>query len=126
MDEYFAESGRLIIDNNKAYIGFIQRKMKVGFSRACRIMNQLEDAGAVGSEEGTNPRRILMSRAEFEQYLKDNPDGPPERPRTANYAPEEKKEKTFTALVCEKCGGTLKFKGPYWTCESCGTSYIRD
>lgn len=126
MDELFSNAGRIVISKNKAAIGLIQREMKTGFIRACRIMDQLEDAGVVGPEEGMNPRKILMNSAQFEQYLKDYPDGPPERPRTANYAPEEKKVKTFTALVCEKCGGTLKFKGPYWTCESCGTSYIRD
>ena len=42
---------------------------KVGFNRAARIMDQLEEAGVVGPEEGTKPRKILMSLSEFEEYV---------------------------------------------------------
>ena len=45
------------------------RSFKVGFNRAARIMDQLEEAGVVGPEEGTKPRKILMSLAEFEEYV---------------------------------------------------------
>lgn len=47
----------------------LQRMFKIGFNRAARIMDQLCDAGVVGEEEGTKPRRILMSAAEFEQMI---------------------------------------------------------
>ena len=40
----------------------------VGFNRAARIMDQLEEAGIVGPEEGTKPRRVLMTQEQFEQY----------------------------------------------------------
>ena len=43
--------------------------IKIGFNRAARIMDQLCEAGAVGPEEGTKPRKVLMSSEEFEQYL---------------------------------------------------------
>ena len=65
-DEYFAEAGRFIIEKDKASIGMLQRMFKIGFNRAARIMDQLSDAGVVGEEEGTKPRKILMSAAEFE------------------------------------------------------------
>ncbi len=68
-DEYFAEAGRFIIEKDKASIGMLQRMFKIGFNRAARIMDQLCDAGVVGEEEGTKPRRILMSAEEFEQIL---------------------------------------------------------
>ena len=68
-DEYFAEAGRFIIEKDKASIGMLQRMFKIGFNRAARIMDQLSDAGVVGEEEGTKPRKILMSAAEFEQLL---------------------------------------------------------
>ena len=68
-DEYFAEAGRFIIEKDKASIGMLQRMFKIGFNRAARIMDQLCDAGVVGEEEGTKPRKILMSAAEFEQIL---------------------------------------------------------
>ncbi|MGN0513179.1 MAG: DNA translocase FtsK 4TM domain-containing protein [Lachnospiraceae bacterium] len=68
-DQYFAEAGRFVIEKERASIGLIQRFYKVGFNRAARIMDQLTDAGVVGPEEGTKPRKILMTMEEFEQYL---------------------------------------------------------
>ncbi len=70
-DAYFAEAGRLIIDKEKASIGMLQRMYKIGFNRAARIMDQLAEAGVVGPEEGTKPRKVLMTKEEFEQYLND-------------------------------------------------------
>lgn len=69
MDELFAEAGRFIIEKDKASIGMVQRAFRVGFNRAARIMDQLADAGVVGEEEGTKPRKVLMSAEQFEQYI---------------------------------------------------------
>ena len=68
-DDYFIEAGKFIIEKDKASIGMLQRVYKIGFNRAARIMDQLSDAGVVGPEEGTKPRKILMSLEEFEQYV---------------------------------------------------------
>jgi S-DNA-T family DNA segregation ATPase FtsK/SpoIIIE len=70
-DEYFAEAGKFIIEKDKASIGMLQRVYKIGFNRAARIMDQLAEAGVVGPEEGTKPRKILMSQEQFEQYLEE-------------------------------------------------------
>ncbi len=70
-DQYFAEAGRFIIDKDKASIGMLQRVFKIGFNRAARIMDQLCDAGVVGEEEGTKPRKVLMSMEEFEQLIEE-------------------------------------------------------
>lgn len=70
-DTYFAEAGRFVIEKEKGSIGMLQRVFKIGFNRAARIMDQLEEAGVVGPEEGTKPRRILMSMNEFENYLQE-------------------------------------------------------
>lgn len=67
-DPYFSEAAKLLIDKEKGSIGMLQRYFKVGFNRAARIMDQLEEAGIVGPEEGTKPRRVLMSPEQFEQY----------------------------------------------------------
>ena len=67
-DAYFAEAAQLLIEKEKGSIGMLQRYFKVGFNRAARIMDQLEEAGIVGPEEGTKPRRVLMSAEQFEQY----------------------------------------------------------
>ncbi len=71
-DAYFADAGRLIIEKDKASIGMLQRTFKIGFNRAARIMDQLAEAGVVGGEEGTKPRKILMNMDEFEQYMQEN------------------------------------------------------
>lgn len=71
-DAYFIEAAKLIIDKDKASIGMLQRAFKIGFNRAARIMDQLEDAGVVGPEAGTKPREILMSEEQLENYLEEN------------------------------------------------------
>lgn len=70
-DQYFADAGRFIIEKDKASIGMLQRVFKIGFNRAARIMDQLSEAGVVGEEEGTKPRKILMSAEEFEQFVEE-------------------------------------------------------
>ena len=72
VDELFADAGKFIIEKDKASIGMLQRVFKIGFNRAARIMDQLSDAGVVGPEEGTKPRKILMSESEFKNYLEQN------------------------------------------------------
>ncbi|MCH5280165.1 MAG: DNA translocase FtsK [Lachnospiraceae bacterium] len=68
-DSYFVDAGNFIIEKEKASIGMLQRVFKIGFNRAARIMDQLEEAGVVGPEEGTKPRRVLMSKEQFEEML---------------------------------------------------------
>ena len=70
-DSYFVDAGKFIIEKEKASIGMLQRVFKIGFNRAARIMDQLEEAGVVGPEEGTKPRRVLMTEEQFEQLLEE-------------------------------------------------------
>ena len=72
VDEYFADAGKFIIEKDKASIGMLQRVFKIGFNRAARIMDQLAEAGVVGEEEGTKPRKVLMSMEQFEQYIEES------------------------------------------------------
>ena len=71
-DQLFAEAGRFVIEKEKGSIGMLQRYFKIGFNRAGRIMDQLADAGVVGPEIGTKPRKIIMTTEEFEDFLKNN------------------------------------------------------
>ena len=71
VDELFADAGKFIIDKDKASIGMLQRVFKIGFNRAARIMDQLHDYGVVGEDEGTKPRKVLMSEEQFEQLLEE-------------------------------------------------------
>ena len=71
-DAYFVDAGKFIIEKDKASIGMLQRVFKIGFNRAARIMDQLAEAGVVGEEEGTKPRKVLMSMEQFEQYIEEH------------------------------------------------------
>ena len=71
-DVYFEQAGKFIIEKEKASIGMLQRMYKIGFNRAARIMDQLCDAGVVGPEEGTKPRKVLMSMEEFQNYVEEH------------------------------------------------------
>ncbi len=68
-DTHFVEAGKFVIEKEKGSIGMLQRMFKIGFNRAARIMDQLEEAGVVGPEEGTKARKILMTLSEFEEYV---------------------------------------------------------
>ena len=72
IDEYFVDAARFIIEKDKASIGMLQRAFRIGFNRAGRIMDQLYEAGVVGSDEGTKPRKVLMTEEQFEQFLEES------------------------------------------------------
>lgn len=67
-DAYFADAAKLLIEKEKGSIGMLQRYFKVGFNRAARIMDQLEEAGIVGRKKVQNRACVLMTQEQFEQY----------------------------------------------------------
>ena len=68
-DALFTDAAKIIVDKEKASIGMLQRYLKVGFNRAARIMDQLEEAGIVGPEEGTKPRMVLVTTEELSSII---------------------------------------------------------
>ncbi len=70
-DEYFEAAARFVVEKDKATIGMLQRMFKIGFNRAARIVDQLSAEGIVGPEEGTKPRKVLMSKEQLEQYFEE-------------------------------------------------------
>ena len=69
LDPLFDQAVQFVTEKRKASISGVQRQFRIGYNRAARIMDQLEEAGVVGPEEGTKPRRVLMSLEEFQQVL---------------------------------------------------------
>lgn len=57
----------IILTQEQASISFIQRKLKVGYARAARIVDQIEEMGIVGPNEGTKPRKLLMTKEQIEE-----------------------------------------------------------
>jgi S-DNA-T family DNA segregation ATPase FtsK/SpoIIIE len=69
-DDLFEDAARLVVRHQQASTSLVQRKLKVGYSRAARIIDQLEEAGILGQFDGKNPREILVeSESELESYL---------------------------------------------------------
>lgn len=63
-DDMFDEAKALVIKEKKASTSYIQRRLKIGYSRAARILDELEEAGVVGPGNGAKPREILMDGSE--------------------------------------------------------------
>lgn len=85
-DTYFIDAAKLIVENEKGTIGMLQRNFKLGFNRAARIMDQLEEAGIVGPEEGTKPRCVLMTLEQLEEYEQHLDEAPVPKPPNINNA----------------------------------------
>ena len=58
-DDLITAATKLVRMENKASISLLQRRLKIGYARATRIMQALEDAGVVGPYDGSNPREVL-------------------------------------------------------------------
>lgn len=67
VDEYLEKAIEMVIEKEKASISMIQRYLRIGFNRAARIMEEMEERGIVGPDEGSKPRKVLITKEEFEQ-----------------------------------------------------------
>ena len=71
-DAYFVESARLIVQHQQGSTSLIQRRLKLGYNRAGRIIDQLEAAGIVGPFEGSKARQVLFStESQLEEFLQE-------------------------------------------------------
>lgn len=64
-DELLDEAIKIVIEYNQASTSFLQRKLRVGFNRASRIMDELEDRGIISEKDGSRPRQVLISKEEL-------------------------------------------------------------
>lgn len=63
-DEYFADAVRIVCNARKGSASLLQRKLSIGYNRAARLLDELQQNGIVGSQEGSKPRKVLMSDPE--------------------------------------------------------------
>jgi len=68
-DEYYGDAVRLVIETNQASVSILQRRMRLGYTRAARLIDMMEQGGIIGPYCGSKPREILIDR---EQWLLDN------------------------------------------------------
>ncbi|MGF0096186.1 DNA translocase FtsK 4TM domain-containing protein [Peptoniphilus sp. SGI.035] len=70
-DLLFKDAVELVVNDEQASISYIQRKLKVGYSRAGRIIDQMEEMGIIGPHEGSKPRKLLKTKEEIDIILGD-------------------------------------------------------
>ena len=63
-DELYEEAKRFVTEAGKASTSYIQRKLRVGYSRAARLMDLLEERGVIGASDGARPREIIGGTSE--------------------------------------------------------------
>ena len=70
LDELFEDAARLLVENQHGSTSMLQRRLKLGYNRAGRIMDQMEAVGIVGPNQGSKPREVLIyDMIELERYL---------------------------------------------------------
>ncbi len=70
-DELFQEAKELIINSGKASASYLQRRLSVGYARAARLLDLLEESGIIGPSNGAKPREILVSQQQYESMIED-------------------------------------------------------
>ncbi|WP_318765907.1 DNA translocase FtsK [Lactiplantibacillus carotarum] len=73
-DEYYAEAVELVTDQQSASVSMLQRRFRIGYNRAARIVDEMEERGVVGPSEGSKPRKV------YRQKSADDPNATPEQP----------------------------------------------
>ena len=70
-DELFADALSLVLDMGQASSSMLQRRFRIGYTRAARLVDTMEELGIVGQSVGSKPREVIMSRQEAEErFLK--------------------------------------------------------
>ena len=73
-DELFRQAAEVVVANDSGSTSLLQRRLRIGYGRAARIIDQLHHAGIVGPSEGSQPREVLVDMEELEQVLEEEED----------------------------------------------------
>ena len=68
-DEMLPKAIEVVIDAGQASTSLLQRKLKLGYARAARIMDQMEEKGVVGPYEGSKPRQVLITKTQWQEMV---------------------------------------------------------
>jgi hypothetical protein len=69
-DPYFRKAAEIVIHNGAGSTSLLQRRLKIGYGRAARIIDQLHDVGVLGPPDGSRPREVLISLSQLEGVLR--------------------------------------------------------
>ncbi|NPV71301.1 MAG: DNA translocase FtsK [Firmicutes bacterium] len=74
-DELFPQAVRIVVEAGQASVSLLQRKLPIGYARAARLIDAMEERGFVGPYEGSKPRDVLLSFQEYERLFRDGQGG---------------------------------------------------
>ena len=80
-DELLPQAVDVIFDTKQASVSMLQRRLKLGYSRAARLVDQMEELGIVGPFEGSKPRQVLITKQQWQEMQLINGSAPTERSR---------------------------------------------
>ncbi|MCG0276816.1 MAG: DNA translocase FtsK [Thermosediminibacteraceae bacterium] len=72
VDELFKEALLVVIESGQASASLLQRKLRIGYARAARLIDQMEEKGFIGKFEGSKPRQIFITKEQFEKYFNES------------------------------------------------------
>ena len=67
-DELLPAAVDVVLETGQASVSMLQRRLKLGYSRAARLVDQMEERGIVGPFEGSKPRQLLITRAQWDEH----------------------------------------------------------
>lgn len=72
VDDFLEEAIDFVVSNNQGSASMLQRKFKIGFNRAARLIDSMEERGIVGPSEGSKPRKVLITKEELENLKRES------------------------------------------------------
>lgn len=103
-DPLLSKAIEIVVDSGQASVSLVQRRLSVGYSRAGRLVDQMEARGIIGPHEGSKPRRVLVTKAEYLSMLEGaNLDSPSDKQQKEQAVPEETaaEEEIYTEEAAE-------------------------
>ena len=84
-DELIDAAAEVILETGQASVSMLQRRLKLGYSRAARLVDQMEERGIVGPFEGSKPRQLLIDKAKWQELqMSKQPQPEPEIDRSGS------------------------------------------
>jgi len=68
-DHLFIKAVQMVVESQNASTSFLQRKLKIGYSRAARLLDQMEERGIVSRMDSNNKRQVLISKEQFDEMI---------------------------------------------------------
>ena len=68
-DDLFMDALETVVNAESCSVSMLQRRFRIGYNRAARLVDMMEERGMVGPADGARPRKVLMTKEEFDEYV---------------------------------------------------------